>query len=203
MKPEMDRVVRWAAVLAVLLLAVSCSGKKTRVILLPEKDNPHAAVAIGEGDQATVLDAPMTAAEVGSRGRVDTQPVSLPEVEKDFARALAAEPPEPISYILYFEEGSTEVLKQSRATLQALFKEVARRQAVEVQVTGHTDTVGSEADNDLLSQKRAEAIRSMLIEKGLRASFIRAVGRGEREPLTPTPDNTREPKNRRVEVIVR
>jgi outer membrane protein OmpA-like peptidoglycan-associated protein len=95
------------------------------------------------------------------------------------------------------------VHESSRPTLKALFDEVAQRQAVEVQVTGHTDTVGTEADNDRLSAERAELIKKMLIEQGLRASFIRAVGRGEREPLVSTTDNTREPKNRRVEVIVR
>jgi outer membrane protein OmpA-like peptidoglycan-associated protein len=84
-----------------------------------------------------------------------------------------------------------------------LFAEVAKRQAVEVQVTGHTDTLGKESDNDRLSEERAQAIREMLIAQGLKSNFIRAVGRGERELLIPTPDNVREPRNRRVEVIVR
>jgi outer membrane protein OmpA-like peptidoglycan-associated protein len=84
-----------------------------------------------------------------------------------------------------------------------LFAEVARRQAVEVQVTGHTDTLGKESDNDLLSEERAQAIKEMLIAQGLKSNFIRAVGRGSRELLILTPPNVREPRNRRVEVIVR
>ena len=87
--------------------------------------------------------------------------------------------------------------------LAALLAEVAKRQAVEVQITGHTDRVGSVADNDRLSQVRAEAVRDMLAHNGLQASFIRAVGRGEREPLIPTADEQPEPQNRRVEVLVR
>jgi OOP family OmpA-OmpF porin len=87
--------------------------------------------------------------------------------------------------------------------LEALFAEVAKRQAVEVQVTGHTDRVGSDADNDRLSLQRAEAVRTMLIQRGINSNFLRAVGRGEREPLIPTPDEQAEPRNRRVEVIVR
>jgi outer membrane protein OmpA-like peptidoglycan-associated protein len=74
---------------------------------------------------------------------------------------------------------------------------------VEVQVTGHTDRVGSVADNDRLSLQRAEAVRAMLIQRGINSSFLRAVGRGEREPLIPTADQQAEPRNRRVEVIVR
>ena len=91
----------------------------------------------------------------------------------------------------------------SRAELESVFDEVAKRQAVEVQVTGHTDRVGNVADNDRLSLQRAEAVRAMLIKRGIKATFIRAVGRGEREPLIPTADEQSEARNRRVEVIVR
>ena len=80
---------------------------------------------------------------------------------------------------------------------------MAKRQAVEVQVTGHTDRVGTDANNDRLSLERAEAVRDMLVQRGLKSNFIRAVGRGEREPLIPTPDDQPELRNRRVEVIVR
>jgi len=54
-----------------------------------------------------------------------------------------------------------------------------------------------------LSLQRAEAVRAMLIQRGINSSFLRAVGRGEREPLIPTADEQAEPRNRRVEVIVR
>jgi outer membrane protein OmpA-like peptidoglycan-associated protein len=197
------RWTRFALLAAILLLAASCSSGRTRVILLPNEDGTSGALAVGKGDRITVLDTPMSAAEVGSFGRVEKTTVTEGQVETEFAGALAAQPPAPISFTLYFEEGTTVVLEESRPTLKALFDEVADRQAVEVQVTGHTDTVGREADNDRLSAERAELIKKMLIDQGLRASFIRAVGRGEREPLVSTRDNTREPKNRRVEVIVR
>jgi outer membrane protein OmpA-like peptidoglycan-associated protein len=198
-----NRFICLAVLAAVLLLAVSCTSGRTRVILLPNEDGTTGALAVGKGDRITLLDKPMSAAEVGRFGKVETSTATGAQVETAFAGALAAQPPAPISFTLYFEEGTTVVLEESRPTLEALFREVAGRQAVEVQVTGHTDTVGTEADNDRLSAERAELIKQKLIGQGLRASFIRAVGRGEREPLLPTTDNTREPKNRRVEVIVR
>jgi outer membrane protein OmpA-like peptidoglycan-associated protein len=145
----------------------------------------------------------LSAASVNAQGRIKKAVMSQEEVERRFATTLAAQPPTPLSFILYFEEGSTRVMVDSQTTLAALFAEVASRQAVEVQVTGHTDRVGSEDYNDWLSLQRAEAIRQALISAGLRASFVRAVGRGEREPLVPTPDEQPEPRNRRVEVIVR
>jgi outer membrane protein OmpA-like peptidoglycan-associated protein len=108
-----------------------------------------------------------------------------------------------MKFILFFEEGSTELSHKSIDTLPALFKEVHSRQAIEVQITGHTDRLDSEASNDRLSIKRARSIKEMLIAKGLESEFIRVVGRGERELLVHTQDGVREPRNRRVEVTIR
>ena len=204
MRLEQKKIINWSVLFCLLLLlATSCSSTKSLVVLLPDENSANGAIVIGQGDTATVLDTPMTAAKVDISGRVEKETVTQKEVEKDFSVSLAAIPPEPISYTLYFEEGSTVVLDISKDTLEKLFEEVAKRQAVEVQITGHTDTVGTTSDNDLLSTQRAEAIKEMLISKGLKSNFIRAVGRGERELLVPTPDNVHEPINRRVEVIVR
>ncbi len=84
-----------------------------------------------------------------------------------------------------------------------LFEAVASRQTAEVQVTGHTDRVGSTTNNDRLAIKRAQAVAKMLINQGIKTKRVRAVGRGEREPLVLTKDEVKEPKNRLVEVIVR
>jgi outer membrane protein OmpA-like peptidoglycan-associated protein len=145
----------------------------------------------------------MTTATVDSSGNVRRAVISEEEMQKTFGEALGAQPPKSVSFTLYFDTASTEVTRDSRATLDSLFAEVARRQAVEVQVTGHTDRVGTDTDNDRLSLERAEAVKEMLVQRGLKTTFIRAVGRGEREPLVPTPDQQPEPRNRRVEVIVR
>lgn len=200
---QSDRLLRWAMMLCLLAAAIACSTKKTMVVLLPDEDGRKGAVAIENAGATTIIDEPMTRAEVGASGTVSRAAVSSEDVKADFAQALAAQPPEPISFTLYFEEGSTAVRQDSRSTLSTLFSEVARRQAVEVQVTGHTDTVGIQAANDALSMDRALVIKEMLIRQGLQADFIRAVGRGERELLVPTDDEVGEPRNRRVEVIVR
>ena len=190
------------ACLGTLLLA-ACSTTKTLVVLLPEESGTSGAVSVGEGARAAVLDAPLTSATVDARGNVDKATVTQEEVQRTFGQALAAQPPNPLSFTLYFSTASTEVTPESQPILEALFAEVAKRQAVEVQVTGHTDRVGTDATNDRLSLERAQAVQEMLVQRGLKTNFIRAVGRGEREPLVPTPDEQPEPRNRRVEVIVR
>ncbi len=188
---------------AAALFFSGCAGVGTLVVLLPEENGAPGAVAVGEGSRQKILDIPYGAATVDSRGAIASETLTAETVRLTFAEALAAQPPRPVAFTLYFDTGSVEVAGDSRADLEALFAEVAKRRAVEVQVTGHTDRVGRVADNDRLSLERAEAVRAMLIRQGLKADFIRAVGRGEREPVIATEDEQPEPRNRRVEVIVR
>ena len=197
------RLFRYSVACMGTLLLAACSTSKTLVVLLPEESGASGAVAVGEGTRAAVLDTPLIAATVDARGTIDKAAVTPEEVQRTFGEALAAQPPKPLSFTLYFDIASTEVTPESQPILEALLAEVAKRQAVEVQVTGHTDRVGTDANNDRLSLERAQAVRDMLVQRGLKTNFIRAVGRGEREPLIPTPDEQPEPRNRRVEVIVR
>jgi OmpA-OmpF porin, OOP family len=190
-------------ILGAPLYVSGCASVNTFVVLLPEEAGAPSAVTIGAGNQTAVLDKPYRAAAVDAKSQIETKTISAEDANRTFADALAAQPAQPISFTLYFETNSVEVTPASRPTLDALLAEVARRQAVEVQVTGHTDQVGGVADNDRLSLQRAEAVRAMLIQRGINSSFLRAVGRGEREPLIATVDEQAEPRNRRVEVIVR
>ena len=77
------------------------------------------------------------------------------------------------------------------------------RSGGEIVVTGHTDRQGSLEANDQLSLERAQAIRTLLIERGFKPELIDAVGRGEREPVVPTDDEVAEPRNRRAVIVVR
>src|SRR5215475_6451907 len=201
-KQEKGRILLSMALACTVLLS-ACSTTKELVVLLPGENGEVGAVAIAEPQRTTLLDTPLGAAKIDTKGRVKKDTLSAEDVKRTFAEALAAQPPKALSFVLYFFEKSTEIMPDSRATLAALLAEVAKRQAVEVQITGHTDRVGKVEDNDRLSIERAEAIRVVLIQNGTRTSFIRAVGRGEREPLIPTPDEQAEPRNRRVEVLVR
>jgi OmpA-OmpF porin, OOP family len=201
-KQEKGRVLAYPALACAVLLS-ACSTTKELVVLLPGENGKVGAVAIAEPQRTALLDTPLGAAKIDTKGRVTKDTLSEADVKRTFAEALAAQPPKALSFTLYFFEKSTEIMPDSRAPLDALLAEVAKRQAVEVQITGHTDRVGKVEDNDRLSIERAEAIRNVLIKNGLHASFIRAVGRGEREPLIPTPDEQEEPRNRRVEVLVR
>lgn len=198
-----QRLISCATMAVSALLLASCASVRTFVVLLPDETGAHGAVTVGAGAQQAILEVPLSAATVDARGTIEKTTVTTDEINRNFADALAAQPPMSVSFRLYFDTNSTEISAASRPALAELLAEVAKRTAVEVQVTGHTDRVGSDTDNDRLSLERAQTLRAMLIQQGIKASFIRAVGRGEREPLVPTPDEQAEPRNRRVEVIVR
>ena len=182
-------------ILGAALFVSGCASVNTFVVLLPEEGGAPSAVTVGAGNQTARLDKPYSAAAVDAKSNIETKTITAEDANRTFADALAAQPSQPISFTLYFETNSVEVTPASRPTLDAVFAEVAKRTAVEVQV--------SVADNDRLSLQRAEAVRAMMIQRGINSSFLRAVGRGEREPLVPTADEQAEPRNRRVEVIVR
>jgi outer membrane protein OmpA-like peptidoglycan-associated protein len=172
------------------------------MVLLPDENGGHGEVTIVKsGKQTIVNEANSRATLDGSRPKV--RPLGAKGLRPEEAALVSALPPPPASFTLYFLEGTTEMTAESRPVLDALRAEIAKRPGAEVQVTGHTDTVGSESDNDRLSLKRAEEIRDLLASKGFDRSIMTAVGRGERELRVQTGDNVSSPINRRVEVIVR
>ena len=73
----------------------------------------------------------------------------------------------------------------------------------EVVVIGHTDTTGTPQSNAELGLRRANAVRTLLVQVGLNESAIDVRSHGEAELLVPTADGVFEPKNRRVEITVR
>jgi outer membrane protein OmpA-like peptidoglycan-associated protein len=129
------------------------------------------------------------------------------KVDAIFGDALAALPAPPLSRSLFFENDSLTLTAGSDAELKALLGAIKSRKAVEIVIAGHTDTMGTDDHNDQLSRERATAIKLALLPilqpYGVAADSVIAVGRGKRDLLIPTPDQTPEPRNRRVEITVR
>lgn len=69
-------------------------------------------------------------------------------------------------------------------------------------IEGHTDSVGSDAYNQGLSQRRADAVKSYLVAQGIDASRLTASGKGEGSPVGDNGSTTGRQQNRRVEVII-
>jgi len=184
-----------------LLLGLAAC-QHSSLVLLPDEGGGHGAVAVLEANGKpvdAVVSQPDSRTKLG-----DATPTTRPaQLKGDEIALLSGMPPPPKSFTLYFVEGTTDLTPESQPALAELRAEIARRPGVDVEVTGHTDTVGSAEDNDRLSQKRAEQILGLLATVGIDRSLMTAVGRGERDLREPTMDNVESALNRRVEVLVR
>lgn len=125
------------------------------------------------------------------------------QMREMFGSAVGALPKPPVAATLYFLLGKDELTAASKAEAENIYRSFLERQAPEVMIVGHTDTVGSAKHNLKLSLKRAEKVRQSLIKLGVPTESIRIAGHGESDPLVRTPDNTNQPKNRRVDINVR
>jgi outer membrane protein OmpA-like peptidoglycan-associated protein len=129
--------------------------------------------------------------------------ISHTEVQKLFGDAFAARPHAPRQFLLYFVTGSSRLTPESEALLENILAVVTNRPAPDVTVIGHTDTVGPARTNIELGRSRATMIRDRLIVVGLEDRVVSVASHGEADLLVPTPDETDEARNRRVEVSVR
>ena len=204
-RPVSLRRITGGASLGLLLLA-GCAkpARNDLYVLLPSQDG-HAsgALTVESGSKQTTLDQPYEAARVKEPGNVEPGTVTLEQVQQAFGPALAAQPPRPVSFTLYFLENRDELTPESRPILTQIIAEISRYPAPEIVVIGHTDRVGALARNDALSLQRAGRMRDELVKAGVDPARIRVEGRGEREPLVPTADEVAEPRNRRVEINIR
>jgi len=105
-------------------------------------------------------------------------------------------------FIVYFETNKSNLTPDARETIARAADNIQRQQVTQVNVVGHTDTTGSDAYNQRLSERRAEAVRQELVRDGVPANEIVTVGRGKSDLAVPTPAGVNEPRNRRVEIIL-
>lgn len=187
----------------VLALCLSACARLTdHVVLLPAPDGSSGSLVVAAAAGEVVLAEPFAAADVAG-GKATRTASSANMVRESYGRLLAMQPPRPRSYLLYFEFATTVLSAESRALLPRIRAEVAALPAGEAVVIGHTDRVGSLADNDRLSLQRAGMVRELLVAAGVGRDAITVAGRGEREPAVPTADNVAEARNRRVEIKLR
>jgi len=197
----MNRPVRTCALVLATLL-VSCAGPKETIVLLPNPAGQETAVTVTQGGRQVVLAQPYAGARA-SRSGPEAFPSNAQQVQATYGPALAAQPLPPAQFTLFFVEGKDELTDDSKRIVDGIFAEIAKRPIPDVIVIGHTDTVGNDAANDTLSRQRADVVRAAFTARGLAADKVVAIGRGKRELAVPTGDGVAEPRNRRVEILVR
>jgi OmpA-OmpF porin, OOP family len=177
-------------------------GEET-VIVLPGENGKIGGVVVRRGNQEQVLDTAYASSRIGADGVLQRRQVSPDQVEQDYGKTIAALPRKPATFIVYFMSGSDELTQDSKGKLGQVLAEIRTRPAPDVLLIGHTDTVGSLESNDALSRQRAEKVRAILVQAGIKADQIEVTGRGKRDLLVQTGDNVAELYNRGVEINVR
>ena len=100
-----------------------------------------------------------------------------------------------------FDTGKATLKPGAYTTIDRLAQVLKSSQSSRVVIEGHTDNVGSDAMNQALSEQRASAVESALLERGVSASQIRSLGKGETTPVAGNETGSGRQANRRVELI--
>jgi outer membrane protein OmpA-like peptidoglycan-associated protein len=171
-------------------------------MVMPEEGKAGTVDVVFRDGQALQLHGAYSALSLAGDDK-NTYIADQQQMKNTFGEAVSALPKAPIFATLYFVFGKDELTPGSKADAEEIYSDFIKRQAPEVLIVGHTDTVGSVTDNLRLSLRRAEKVKQALIQLGIPAESIKTSGDGESELLIATPDKTKEPKNRRVEINVR
>ena len=205
----------WLSI-GVALIAAACGPKhiespgpspvrgKDLVVLLADSDTRTTGAAgvsnpLGSVDLAAERDA----ARVTANSAPVLTKLSEAEVNSIFGDALSALPPAPSRFTVFFRFESDALTDQSQALVPEILAAVKKHVVQDVVVIGHTDTMGTQPANFGLGLKRAMMVRNILVDAGLNGSTIDVTSVGELDLLVKTPDETPEPRNRRVDIAVR
>lgn len=192
---------RGFVICAVLLFTMGCASK-SYVVLMDNADGSVGKIAVTSTKGDVLLDKSRSGIDLDDTAG---KPYAVDEnrINRDFGKALAAQPPLPVSFMLYYKAGGTLLTDESQTLIPSILDAARKYPAPDVSVIGHTDTVGDSDVNEKLGLERAQAVAEIIKNAGLKVHDLTIASHGERNLLVTTPDNTPEPKNRRVEITVR
>jgi len=113
-----------------------------------------------------------------------------------------APPPPARQFVVYFEFDKSDLTPEGAKVVQDAVAAYKQTGSARIAVTGYTDLAGTQRYNLALSKRRADTVRAALVRQGVPDSAIAEAWRGKENPAVPTPDGVREPRNRRVEIVL-
>jgi outer membrane protein OmpA-like peptidoglycan-associated protein len=190
--------------LLILVIALAGCAKSTLVALVPDLDGNTGSISVTNGAGSVAIDTAYQATTIADVTKRPAAPVQLGKQALDqmFAQALSISPKPPLHFLLYFDKETT-LTSDSLKLLPEITAAIRERNSGYISVFGHADTLGSEDYNLALSNRRALTVKETLVQQGVAPDTIQTTSHGKGNPLIPTADNVYEPKNRRVEVVVR
>ena len=103
---------------------------------------------------------------------------------------------------IFFETGSTTLETRSQVEINYLYTLLTEYPDMKIEIIGHTDDVGKDQDNLLLSQQRALAVRQALLSEGIAGERLSYTGKGESEPVANNDSKEGRQANRRTEFVI-
>ena len=128
--------------------------------------------------------------------------ISYGDFEKNVRLGISASGMKTILENLYFNTNSDQLLPSSQTQLTGLSQILKENGNVRLEISGHTDNVGDDIENLLLSQKRADAVRYFLIKEKISPDRLTSIGKGENEPVADNNSTDGRQMNRRVEIKI-
>ncbi len=147
-----------------------------------------------DGDGDGVADNADKCPTLGGNVTPDGCPVVPAAVTETFNRALQG---------IQFETGSNRIRSASRAILGEVITIMNNNPSYNLTIAGHTDSIGSSESNQRLSQKRADAVKKYLTDRGVSSSRVSSIGYGESSPVADNKYAAGRKQNRRVELSVK
>ncbi|WP_236721015.1 OmpA family protein [Paraburkholderia phytofirmans] len=191
-----------AAAFVMLAFLAACSTPD-KIILLPDPDGKVGTVIVHSAAGEQTIDKAYAGVDVTKGGAIEKTMDSQSSVQARYGELLAARPPRPMTFTIFFLfDSATELAPESSATVKKLKAVLATWPAPQLVVVGHTDLAGTQEFNDRLSMQRAQTVAAFLIKQGIPAQQIETAARGKREPLVPTAEGIPNRMNRRAVITI-
>jgi outer membrane protein OmpA-like peptidoglycan-associated protein len=181
-----------------------------------QQANAQAEQANAQAQQAQMAAQQAQAAAQQTQGQLDETRKQLAERDAETRRLriqnelnrIAATRSEPRGLVvtlnggILFDTGKTSLKPGAKSMLTKIAAQIATDPSLKIAVEGHTDNIGSNATNQALSEKRANAVQDYLISAGIPADHISASGKGEEAPIVTNKTAAGRQQNRRVELVI-
>lgn len=190
------------ATLAAASLGLLAACASDRVTLLDNEDGSaqFAVADITDPERERLVDSQNTELKLGSRSAAKP----LKKLRERDAELVKGLPPKAARFTFTFPTDSFQIPEAQREMLAQIRDQlVARGKGAQIEVVGFTDSMGSDEDNDRLSQRRAEEVAQQLRGLGFAIDAQDAIGRGEDDAKQALGDDKASEDYRKVIVVVR
>ncbi len=171
------------------------------IALLPN-GKKHNAIVVENEMGSVEVDKAYTFVKMGSQDEEPTQPEAISKVELNKMFPFVAKNiyKKASHYTLYFS--GTHLKSASKSTIKVIYQDIEKRKNPIIKIVGYTDSMGSEKKNLVLGEKRAQKIKQLIDDKGLKYLQITLESMGEKNQKIKTKDGVNEPRNRRAEILI-